>query len=331
VSANFLTDLDSAVFQLCRQISDRLAEHIHSDDKKKEFRKDYGKLSSQTRDGGAGRGGGKLERDALCTRGRQGKAPFSNRNLRWHPLIVAETKPAFATEIERIEIAGQDECQTLEFVIRDASGGELKFPSAKVHEMPNRFVALPKHWVEHKEILKHWNDTLWTTNSCVIAASESCDWQDAIETYAVLGISLAVSMYGADFDSLFADIKQVIQNQAVDKNTSLPTGDFPSSDNNVSRCPVCLRNVSDNLDDFRTSERVSSWQPSWRKSKQREGDDSSIQIMHINPLVEQISRHNARNARYGHRWCNVSMSDHSLDETLDFMDYVVKAHSRSRD
>ena len=36
-------------------------------------------------------GGGKIQRDAICTRGRQ--RPFSNRNLRWHPLIVAENKP----------------------------------------------------------------------------------------------------------------------------------------------------------------------------------------------------------------------------------------------
>jgi len=32
--------------------------------------------------------------------------------------------------------------------------------------------------------------------------------------------------------------------------------------------------------------------------------------------------------RYGHRWCNVSMTDHSIYETLDFMEHVVRVHGR---
>lgn len=70
--------------------------------------------------------------------------------------------------------------------------------------------------------------------------------------------------------------------------------------------------------------------PAWRSSKKEEGDDSSIQIMHINPLVESEIRHNSNNVRYGHRWCNVAMTDHSLDETLDFMEFVIKAHNRCK-
>ena len=44
--------------------------------------------------------------------------------------------------------------------------------------------------------------------------------------------------------------------------------------------------------------------------------------------MESSIRHNAANVRYGHRWCNVAMSDHSLDETLDFMEYIVRANER---
>ena len=102
ISASFLTDMDTKVIELCNSISEVIYNRIPNDDFKKEFKKEYGKIS-YTRDSGLGLGGGKLQRDAVCTRGRQGKAPFSNRNLRWHPLVVAENKPEFAKKIERIE------------------------------------------------------------------------------------------------------------------------------------------------------------------------------------------------------------------------------------
>ena len=41
-----------------------------------------------------------------------------------------------------------------------------------------------------------------------------------------------------------------------------------------------------------------------------------------------LNVHNAKNARYGHRWCNIAMSDRSIEETLDFMEAVIKAHQR---
>jgi hypothetical protein len=47
----------------------------------------------------------------------QGKAPFSNRNLRWHPLVIASNPVSYAKTIERIEIEGENEQQTLVFVI----------------------------------------------------------------------------------------------------------------------------------------------------------------------------------------------------------------------
>ena len=329
ISASFLTDLDHKIIELCDSISKTIYGSIPDEEAKKEFKKEYGKIS-YTRDGGLGLGGGKIQRDAICTRGRQGKAPFSNRNLRWHPLIVAENKPDFARKIERIEIGGQDDGQILIFVIKDAKGREFKFPSDKVHEMVERFVALPEHWYPHINILKHWSDTLWTQNSCVIPALEACNWWDSVETYAVLGLALAVDLYGADFDSLYKKIRQILEKQGIDKRISLPTSIFPTKKEDIVKCPVCLLNISKDLEGFRTSERGKTWQPAWRSSKKEEGDDSSIQIMHVNPLIENHIKHNASNVRYGHRWCNVSMTDHSLDETLDFMEFVVRAHKRCK-
>ena len=106
VSANHLTKLDKSVLELCKEISTTVKENIEDKELKKEFWNDYGKVSL-TRDAGAGRGGGKLQRDALCVRGRQGKAPYSNRNLRWHPLTVAAQEITFARPIEGIEIEGE--------------------------------------------------------------------------------------------------------------------------------------------------------------------------------------------------------------------------------
>ena len=113
ISASFLTDFDRKVIDLCELISRSLQSSIPDPKLKKEYWKEFGKLSF-TRDGGLGLGAGKLQRDAICTRGRGGKAPFSNRNLRWHPLVVAATKPHFAKEIEKIKI--QDD--VLIFVVK---------------------------------------------------------------------------------------------------------------------------------------------------------------------------------------------------------------------
>lgn len=327
ISASFLTNLDRKIVELCEVISSLVYDSISSDKFKREFKKEYGRIS-YTRDGGLGLGGGKLQRDAVCTRGRQGKAPFSNRNLRWHPLLVAESKPDFAREIERIEIGGRDDGQILIFIVKNHEGKDLAFPSDKAHEMPERFVALPEHWYPHINILKHWSDTLWTQNSCVIPALEACDWWDSVETYAILGVALATDLYGADFDSLYKKIRQILQSQKIDNNVSLPTKFFPEGKNDIVKCPMCSLNISKDLEGFRKLERGKTWQPAWRSSKKSEGDDSSIQVMHVNPLLESRIKHNAGNVRYGHRWCNVAMTDHSLSETINFMEFIVRAHNR---
>ena len=239
ISASFLTDLDRKAIELCDSISKTISDSIPDEEAKKDFEKEYGKIS-YTRDGGLGLGGGKIQRDAICTRGRQGKAPFSNRNLRWHPLIVAENKPGFARKRKNRNCGKTT--SDLVFRSKDAKGKELKFPSDKVHEMPERFVALPEHWYPHINTLKHWSDTLWTQNSCVIPALEACNWWDSVETYAILGLALAVDLYGADFDSLYTKIKQILEKQNINNKISLPTNIFPTKKEDITKCPVCLLN-----------------------------------------------------------------------------------------
>ncbi|HPN32737.1 MAG TPA: hypothetical protein PKY81_17425 [bacterium] len=327
ISASFLTQNDNKIITLCESISNTILNNIADKDDKKLFKKNYGKIS-YTRDAGLGVGGGKLQRDALCTRGRQGKAPFSNRNLRWHPLVAANENISYAKEIEHIEIEGADESQILNFIVKDDSNKRLKFPSDKVYELQGKYAILPKHWFPHIDRLKHWSDNLWTQNSCIIPALESCEWYDAVETYAVLGIAIATELYKVKFENLIVEIIDILKNQNIEKAIYLPSSKFPKVKFDFTNCPLCKTSIIKNPANLNDRVRESVWQPAWRSTKREEGEDSSIQIMHVNPLIERTINHNASNVRYGHRWCNVSMTDHSLDETLDFMEFIVKAHNR---
>lgn len=323
VSSHFLTPLDDKILQLCQQISTTLMDSIADNLLKKDFKEKFGKISF-TRDAGAGRGGGKLQRDALTTRGIQGKAPFSNRNFRWHNLVAAQNPIPFAKEIERIEI---EEGNTLNFIIK-VNEQEVIFPSEKVHELSQRYVVLPKHWLAHLTTLRNWNDTQWTQNSCIITAYEACLWQDAVESYAVLGISVVVGFYKVDFDSIYSSIVEMLSKQSVDNTIILPSKGFPIYKEDIISCPLCKISASQSPETIFERERELRWKPNWITNKRKEGDDWSVQIMHVAPLAENEIRHKSSNVRFGHRWCNVAMTDHSVEETLNFMEFIVKAHNR---
>lgn len=323
ISASFLTPLEENILALCKLISVALEHCIESADDKKKFRNDFGKIS-KTRDAGAGRGGGKLQRDALCTRGIQGKAPFSNRNFRWHPLVVAQTPIAFAKPIERIEIEGD----TLHFVI-NLNHTEQTLPADKAHELSQRFVVLPHHWEAHIDTLKNWNDVAWTQNSCIITAYEACNWYDAVEAYAILGISVVVNFFNVNFDSIYPQIIHILSQQHIDNTITLPSATFPTQQEDIITCPLCKTSTISTPANLPERTRELRWKPNWADNKRGEGEDSSLQIMHVEPLTEHEIRHHAKNVRFGHRWCNVAMTDHSISETVDFMEYIVKAHHRT--
>ena len=67
-----------------------------------------------------------------------------------------------------------------------------------------------------------------------------------------------------------------------------------------------------------------------RKTKWEESRAESLQLFHTEPLREREILHTPRLVRYGHRWCNVAMVDHSLSETIDFMRAVVETHERKK-
>lgn len=324
ISANLTTEMDKKVIEFCGEISTKIQTFISSVEDKKKFNNEFGKISF-SRDAGAGRGAGKLQRDALCTRGITSKGPFSNRNLRWHPLVLANKHINGIKTIEKIEIEGDGDSQTLVFIIK--LNNKLKrIQSDLVYTLPERFETLPEHWSPHIDKLKLWNDVLWTQNSCLITAFEACDWKDAIESYAVLAISIAVDNFGIDFDLVYKEVYKLLENQNIDKSIKLPSNIFPTNKDEIICCPLCKVPKSKNPAELPKRIRDDRFNFGFGGSRREQGDDNSMQIMHIEPLNENIFKHNAKNVRFGHRWCNVAMTDHSIDQTLDFMQYIVKKH-----
>jgi hypothetical protein len=325
VGASLLTEKDRKIIGLAESFSNILNEAISNPEAKKHFQQNYSK-NSYTRDAGTGRGAGKLQRDALCTRGRQGKAPFSNRNLRWHPLVVADKQIPYAKTIDELEVEGD---KALVFVI-----DRKRYYPEDVYKLEERYVVLPEHWIPHIDVLKNWTDSDWTANSCIIPALESTEWWHALESFTVLGLSIVGTLYGVrDIDRLISSITNLLKTQDIDKKIKLPTDILKrvlEDKESLLLCPLCKSRLDSNVAELPERERGSIWQPEWRTAKRVEGEDKSIQIMHLRPLVESTIIHTAKNVRYGHRWCNVSMTDHSVDETLDFMEHVVKVHGRCK-
>ncbi len=329
ISAGLLTSRDRQVLELCESISRAVTSLIHDDNQNKSFMKEYGKIS-YTRDGGSGRGGGKLQRDALCTRGIQGKAPFSNRNLRWHPLIAADSEVSYAKKVEEIQIEGETPSESLVFKVRPSVGQAKMFRSDQIHDLSQRHVVLPSHWNPHINVLRSWNDTQWTQNSCIITAYEASDWQDAVESYAVLAISVAVNFYAVNFNAVLNTVCKTLRTQSIDRTISIPSNRFPLNEINIVACPLCLVPVRETPSRLPERKRSTRWKPEWSSNKRGDGDEGSMQLTHVFPLIESEMRHHAGNVRYGHRWCNVAMTDHSVAETVDFMEYIVKAHGRCK-
>ena len=329
VSAGQLNSVDEVALELSRSVSERLMGLIEDPQAKRDFKDTYGKIHL-SRDSGAGRGAGKLQRDALCTRGRSDKSPLSNRNLRWHPLVVSAAVPSFAEPVSEIRIQKVNGVNSLVFLVEDGYGSFLSFPAADVHKMPRPYAATQDQWESVKADLRAWTAADWSANRCLISAMEYCSWEDAFESYASLAIATSSEVYDVDFElarnEVVGVMKEFNSSNPITK-IEFPTEKFPLEKLDATRCPLCKKPFSEDLSDFRYADRLVNWQPPWKSSKRSEGEDHSIQVMHVEPLREAESNHNAANVRFGHRWCNVSMTDHTLGETIDFFGYVADQHS----
>jgi len=317
ISATKLTKVDRKALKICEAVSWALAQLIPDDEKKQNFMKKYGQVDF-SRDAGLGVAGGKLQRDALCTRGRTDKAPFSNRNLRWHPLIVAKETPRYAKEVNKIFIKRG----SLVFRIEN----KLWYPK-DVHKLPEVYCAPLHKWYDVKDQLAEWSDEDWTNNSCVIPAMEYSTLEYSIEVFAILGIAIVNNFYGVPVEDAFNAVKKAFEEKKYN-----PSLEFPNEEEikDVILCPLCLQPLNVPPGNLSLPEREDVFQPPWRKSKRKEGEPEAIQLFHIYPLKESEILHKPKLVRYGHRWCNVAMADHSVQETVDFMREVVRAHNSKK-
>lgn len=317
VSATELTERDKKALEICRSVSDALAGLITDTKSKDDFMKNYGKVHF-SRDAGLGRAGAKLQRDALCTRGRTDKAPYSNRNLRWHPLVIAWKTPDYAKEVEGIIIDNK----SLVFVIE----GELWYPK-DVHKLPEVYCAPYDKWYDIKDELAEWTDDDWTNNSCAVPAMEYSTLEYSVETFSILGIAVVSNFYNVDPLKAYKITLKVLQ-----ENGHSLTPEYPeqSKIEEIISCPLCLAPLHQSPAGLELPSREEIFQPPWRKSKREEGEAESLQLFHTLPLKEDMIYHTPKFVRYGHRWCNVAMADHSIDETIDFMRAIVKAHEEKR-
>jgi hypothetical protein len=317
ISATELTDRDRWALELCLKISTELTNLIPDNRSKEDFMKIYGRVHL-SRDAGLGLAGGKLQRDALCTRGRTDKAPYSNRNLRWHPLIVAYETPEYAKEVESVTIDGK----SLVFIIN----GELWYPK-DVHNLPEVYCIPFDKWYDIRDELSKWTDEDWTNNSCVIPAMEYSTLEYSIETFAGLAIAIVSNFYNVEPIKAYEIILNIFQ-----KHNFEVSSEFPKSTEilELILCPLCLVPLNSPPGNLILPEREKIFQPPWRKSKREEGEAESLQLFHIIPLKEKTICHTPKLVRYGHRWCNVAMADHSVDETVDFMKAVVEAHEKKK-
>jgi len=315
VSRTKLTEIDKQAISICQEISKILESSIPSNERES-FQREYGRIDF-SRDAGQGRAAGKLQRDALCTRGRQAKAPFSNRNLRWHPLVLSNVCPPGFTEMD---LAIDNENKLLTFIPQDNKS--KAFLPEDVYALPKPYCVTKKAWIPYLDDLRRWTLDDWIKNWCAIPIIEYCPWEYAVESFAILGIAIVVGVYGANLNITYKEVRSLLESKfKLSKH-------YPPMTEEIVQCPLCKSYINEYPAGLRKRERPDIWKPEWQKVKRREGEDESIQLMHVHPLVETQIYHNASNVRYGHRWCNVSMTDHSIDQTIEWMREVVKRHKK---
>ncbi len=324
ISRKELTEKETKIIKFCQAMSNVMKDCIPNANEKKEFHQNFGKISF-SRDAGSGRGAGKLQRDALTTRGSgTGNAPISNRNLRWHPVTIAQEVPP--NQIEG-QIRIHEFSPKMYKIILIVNGEE--WDPEDTYKLEKTVCISEKAWASHTETLRNWKPEDWRFSRYTIRAFEYSTPKDCIEAYAVLGLAAVSAYYEIDINDLYDRIMNLLENSDFEFN--LPGEKYPTSKSerrDITKCPLCLASLSKQPANLEKRERPPVFIPPWRTTKRKEGDDASLQIMHIRPLVEQEVRHDARNVRYGHRWCNVAMTDHSVPKTLEFMRRTKASHEK---
>ena len=149
-------------------------------------------------------------------------------------------------------------------------------------------------------------------------------WYDALETFALLGIIIAISKFNCDFNTIYQKIINFLKSIDID-GKELPADNFPQPDINLAMCPICLTPINQQPAALGIIERSPSWIAPWKRKK-KEPEDSDIHTFHMNPLIESKIRHNAKNVRFGHRWCVIGKQNHTVDYFVEYMNRVTKNH-----
>lgn len=311
ISFNDLTENDQRMLGICSRIADILKKLIPDQEKANAFMKVHGRVH-YSRDAGMGMAAGKLQRDALTTRGKTDKSPFSNRNLRWQPLVLAYSTPPYAVEVDSIAIADHK----IIFVI-----GGTQYQPEDLFRLNGVFCAPFRKWNHLVDRLSAWSPDEWSENRCTIPASEYSTAEFSVGTFAALGIAVAYKFYGAP-SQVYQIIIDLLRQEGISNEVIKDISPLEC----LVKCPLCLADIDEPPAKLPRRERPQVWQPAWRRSKRAEGAEEILQLTHIFPLIEHEIRHRPSMVRYGHRWCNVSMTDHSVEETVDFMKAVVTSH-----
>jgi len=314
ISVRKLTKKDKSVLELCEKISEIIKDEL-SDEKRESFWTDFGKIHL-TRDAGSGRSGGKLQRDALCTPGKGGKNPLSNRNLRWHPLVVANSP---SDRFKNCDFRVDNEEKTIFIIINN----EEWLPE-DIYKLPEPYCISLESWNSYSEVLKEWKMEDWNQNNMTILASDYSPWYDALETYAILGIICGSSFFDGNLEVLYKKVTEFLASIKTD-DINLPSEKFPSCNDNLLLCPVCRAPINGTVANMDRLIKEKSWKAPW-KTKKKTTSDSELWTFHMDPLIESEGRHNAQNVRFGHRWCANSKLDHKIDYFLQYMKEVLKNH-----
>jgi hypothetical protein len=193
--------------------------------------------------------------------------------------------------------------------------------------LPKVYCAPFDKWYAIKDELVQWTDDEWTNNSCVIPAMEHSTLEYSVETYSILGIAVVSNFYYVPPLKAYNTTLRIFKEHNYDLSPKYPK---QNEIDKIILCPLCLALLRSPPANLALPDREEVFQPPWRKSKREEGEAESLQLFHTVPLKENIIHHTPELVRYGHRWCNVAMADHSVDETVDFMRVVVEAHERKR-
>lgn len=318
VEANYLSEKDKKILELCTKITDEIKSQLSSEEEKNHYLDKWGKIS-KTRDAGTGRGGGKLNRDALCTRGKVDQSLQANRNLRWTPIVFSKINDYSFKIIEEIKVNSH---QVIEYKI------EGSFISGQtLYDLTEPYILLPDVFENIRNDIPESNQaSFWNKNKLPIPQMEWCPWTIAVETFASLSIIIATAVYGLNKKDLYSKISNILSSQNVDSLINFPTENFINLDDLSENCPICKLPLINGLVSFRSEEREEIFGASFSLNKRGEGEDSALQLVHIKPLKSSEVNHNSKNVRFGHRWCNIAQSDHSLEDAVRFFRHISTTH-----